>query len=490
MRKQIGCFGFFLGENESGLYGCHIEVEGHFRKRLNLRVMQTYHVSAYSAEMLKRYRDESVYYNLPSVAKKLGVSPMSLSRITSNVYVVSDSGTKMDIGLHLKFESRQQKVIGYTRRSDRGWELSKQAVDLIREYHESFPTILPYLNKPGGDDVNSVDIFGADSDSELKRLQSWLSAKNIKTFIQVALDVEMFPGNIVAELERFVDSIMKPEAEPETRTLSDIPAQFVLLPAQASYRLTVRQKFALGDRVVFIPDSGASGVLISGAAGTVIGIEKTQPRKMHPRPQQHQSGKQFRGKSSEVVSDYWVHLLLDERTVGASTLDGICSPGRGITVRSTCLLNLTNPQPPVYRRLTDEPMQSINQSESPSSTGAKGQNVKILQNNSFKTRQNVWTKRDNQRQMLNTLKATSIQKQDTSLLRSDPPSISKNELAFQLKSILNIDDGTTISASPLIPAEESPPKTSSAAVKVPSWLLGTLPTSVIAARSLSSKQQQ
>lgn len=45
----------------------------------------------------------------------------------------SGSG-KINIGLSVKFEAKALKVIGFSRKTNRYWEFSQSALDLIREY--------------------------------------------------------------------------------------------------------------------------------------------------------------------------------------------------------------------------------------------------------------------------------------------------------------------------------------------------------------------
>jgi 5'-3' exoribonuclease 1 len=63
------------------------------------------------------------------------MSALALSKITSSLHMISRShDQKINIGLCLKFESKSKKVLGYTRKSDRGWEFSDKAIKLIKEY--------------------------------------------------------------------------------------------------------------------------------------------------------------------------------------------------------------------------------------------------------------------------------------------------------------------------------------------------------------------
>jgi 5'-3' exoribonuclease 1 len=48
--------------------------------------------------------------------------------------VDGDRSGKINLGLSVKFEAKAQKVIDYSRKTDRYWEFSQTTVDLIKEY--------------------------------------------------------------------------------------------------------------------------------------------------------------------------------------------------------------------------------------------------------------------------------------------------------------------------------------------------------------------
>lgn len=48
--------------------------------------------------------------------------------------VATKDGSKTNLGLSLKFEGKGLKVMGYSRKLERGWEFSDLAVKLIQEY--------------------------------------------------------------------------------------------------------------------------------------------------------------------------------------------------------------------------------------------------------------------------------------------------------------------------------------------------------------------
>jgi 5'-3' exoribonuclease 1 len=72
------------------------------------------------------------------------------------------------------------------------------------------------------------------------------------------------------ELEQLADSLTKSKSSSAIKKaiVKNIPRQAVLKPAHAVYRLQ-NQKFALGDRVTMVRDSGAVPLSVKGV---VIGI--------------------------------------------------------------------------------------------------------------------------------------------------------------------------------------------------------------------------
>ncbi len=84
-------------------------------------------------------------------------------------------------------------------------------------------------------------------------------------------------------------------------------------PAHSIFRLS-KQKFELGDRIIYTSDSGN---IPTGSKGFVVGIE----------------------------GDY-VEAFLDYPIMGGSDLEGRCIESRGATISTRLILNLTNIQPP------------------------------------------------------------------------------------------------------------------------------------------------
>jgi 5'-3' exoribonuclease 1 len=79
-------------------------------------------------------RSPGEYFRSYDVANMVGISGMALSRIASSFMVLDSNGTKINLGLSLKFEAKGLKVMDYSRKIERVWEFSRRAVELLREY--------------------------------------------------------------------------------------------------------------------------------------------------------------------------------------------------------------------------------------------------------------------------------------------------------------------------------------------------------------------
>ncbi|KAG2187846.1 hypothetical protein INT44_000596 [Umbelopsis vinacea] len=248
------------------------------------------------------------------VAKKIGVSSLALSKITSSLSVQM-SPDKVNLGLNLKFEAKQQKVVGYTRKTNNVWEYSPKAVDLLIEYKKQFPDFFRQLDKQAqqGEIYQPKQFYPeAEAMKKMIEIKQWLKSKGIADLPRVALDVDRLDSEIVQQIEQEAIKYNEVWENLEFRRVivKNIPRHVLLKPAHAPYKLQ-NQAFELGDRVVFAQDSG--GVPL-GLRGTVIGFE-----------------------------DKHVQVVFDQTFMGGTTMGGQCSPFRGMTVPAFSVINLSQP---------------------------------------------------------------------------------------------------------------------------------------------------
>lgn len=238
--------------------------------------------------------------------------------------VLTSDNQKINLGLSLKFEAKALKVIGYSRKNDRYWEFSQKAIELIKEFkarHLTFdfciwsvltrftqaryPEVFGALDYAGDgrliispfrviyslvlpDMARASDLYpGPDADSKVKDARTWLASKGVRDFDPVSLFCDQLDKantfvaplqpltndssqNTCSEVQKAADEFMESKAPTAIKkaVVKGIPRQAVLKPAHAIYRLQ-GQRFALGDRVTMVQDSG--GVPLS-VKGVVIGL--------------------------------------------------------------------------------------------------------------------------------------------------------------------------------------------------------------------------
>ncbi|WVQ68061.1 uncharacterized protein L199_006267 [Kwoniella botswanensis] len=266
---------------------------------------------------LVAHRPAGTYYPSPVLARRLNIPPLGLSRITSTLLVLLEDGSKSNIGLALKFESKGLKVLGFSRKNDRGWEYSEKTAQILQEYKEAFPEPFANLDSRGGDLVTSAELCPTadDPDSVIKAMRKWLKERDLLDPETVSLFAEQLEKESVAMIEKLADQYrnMKSPNMIKRAVVKAIPRQAVLKPAHAIYRLQ-GQTFAVGDRVIMVQDAAAGGVPLA-MKGVVVGL------------------------GSRDIDVVW-----DVPFMGGETLQGRCSEYRGSTVPFTSCLNLTRPQ--------------------------------------------------------------------------------------------------------------------------------------------------
>ncbi|KAF9434614.1 5'-3' exoribonuclease 1 [Entomortierella beljakovae] len=305
---------FFLGH---GHYGCPAQVIAHSENALALRVAISSDKKTeptFGHEIIKEATANSVY--LPSfvVSKKIGISALILSKLTSSLHVVyRATDRRINLGLNLKFEGKRQKVLGYTRKTDNGWEFSQKAVDLLHEYKSQFPEFIDGLEQRARSDFYIAEELYPEGNSteRIKKIEEWLKKSKVKEFERVDIDAQQLDKDVIALIEKAADEYIESRPEMKHVIVKNLGRQTMLKPSHASTVLP-GQTFKLGDRVVFVQDSGTVPI---GAKGTVVGIDRLE-----------------------------VEVVFDDKFMSGMDLSGRCSMYRGMTVVPQSILNLSNPQ--------------------------------------------------------------------------------------------------------------------------------------------------
>lgn len=519
--------------NDAALYGSLVRVVGHQRRSLRVEVVKRQLCSLDISQQDISSRLDGRYLSAHQTAKRIQCSTLAVSRLTASVYMSlqqpQQPAHKMDVGLKVKFEGKQLKVLGYTRRTQqRGWEFSERCVELLQSYRDAFPQLFSALaasGASGAEDIDAMQVFNCSAQEarlQMDRISEWMTVNAVRKLSTVPVAVEMLGGELMQELESLV-CIKLAAAAAAVETPSQVltvPVQFLLTSSQALLRLSAnQQRFSIGDRVLFVADSGAAGAIQSGASGTVVGLDaQQQQQQFRPNYRNGNRNNATEQQQQPPSNEEWIHVLLDQPAIGASDFGGMCSAGRGITVKSCALLNLSTPQPPVHRGWR----QNTADSRTASTTGGfspKQQQYKQQQRQSpvilqrpqqtteRRPKENVWQKRGARREILDSLLAArpTTNNANTSVSNATAPTTStpasntspsntpnangrkrnekkKEDVSNQLKSMLRIGGAevTTIQApqQTVVKQQPSPPQQQQPK-QIPPWLLSALPTSVL-----------
>lgn len=310
-----GSRAFFLGDFN---YGRPVHVTGHEDGKVNGLIAA---VKGREPEFGKQRVRESEQYcpYMPSyaIARSLRLNPLVLAKITSSFSVDVD-GQRVNLGLNLKFEARKQKVLGYSRRGESGWEFSQKAVALVHQYMINFPEFIAGIqHNPQNDRYSPTDFYPEDvALLKMKEIRDWLKSIESKNFERVPLDAEQLDSDIVQLIEKDADDLKLAQQQIQPKKVRGVPRSALLRPADVEHRLG-NQTFKLGDRVVYAQDSGKVPI---ATRGTVVGLTRT-PRTL------------------------LLDVVFDVSFMSGTDLGGRCSPFRGQTVLASSVLNIS------YRQL-------------------------------------------------------------------------------------------------------------------------------------------
>lgn len=314
----VGTRAFFLGDLQNG-YGRPLEVVGHADSKANVWVsVANVKPREFGRQIVMDAARQTPYTPSFAVARMLSLNPLVLSKITSAFQVLLEEG-RINLGLNLKFEAKKLKVLGYSRRSDNGWEFSQKAIELIQQYMIKFPEFIAGIQRnPQGKDYDATDFYPQDqAKAKMKEIQEWLKSIQSRSFTQVPLEAEQSDSDTVHRIEQAADQAIQnePPGNVQNRRVNNIPRNGLLKPADAEHRLS-HQRFSIGDRIVYIQDSGRVPI---ATHGTVVGKTRT------PRT---------------TLLD----VVFDVTFMSGTSLEERCSPFRGSTVPVHAVLNITDKQ--------------------------------------------------------------------------------------------------------------------------------------------------
>ncbi|KAL3478375.1 XRN 5'-3' exonuclease N-terminus-domain-containing protein [Aspergillus californicus] len=322
-----GSRAFFLGEYN---YGRPVHIDSHNDGKVNgLIASIPGKEPEFGRERAKNAEALCPYMPSYAIARNLRLNPLVLAKITSSFSVDVD-GQRVNLGLNLKFEARKQKVLGYSRRGDSGWEFSAKAVGLLQQYMIKFPEFIAGIQRnPRNDRYSPTDFYPEDvALDKINEIKNWLKEMEAKNFDRVPLEAEQLDSDVVKLIEQDADQLMQSQSSMEAKKVRGVPRGALLRPSDVEQRLG-GQSFKLGDRVVYAQDSGKVPI---ATRGTVVGLTRT---------------------SRATLLD----VVFDLPFMSGTTLGDRCSPFRGQTVQASSVLNIS------YRTLIASTRAAVNQKQ-------------------------------------------------------------------------------------------------------------------------------
>ena len=309
-----GTRAFFLGEFN---YGRPLEIVRHNANKAEIWISTVKgKESEFGREIAMQADRTSPYTPSFAVARMLGLNPLVLSKITSAFQVMLDDN-RLNLGLNLKFEAKKLKVLGYSRRGQTGWEFSQKAIQLIQQYMVKFPEFIAAIQRnPQGNTYEATEFYPQEEAKiKIKEIQEWLKSVESKSFEKVPLEAEQLDSDVVHQIEEAASRAVQSGPPVEGKKIKGVPRNALLKPSDAEHRLG-NQHFSLGDRIVYVQDSGRVPI---ATRGTVVGMTRT---------------------SRTTLLD----VVFDVTFMSGTSLSDRCSPFRGSTVPVSSVLNLSDRQ--------------------------------------------------------------------------------------------------------------------------------------------------
>lgn len=309
----------FLGDFA---YGGETTINGYSsERRLKITVNKRYHTSEPTIGKEMVARDSELIKFFPSfvIAKQLNLNRLFLARITSRFLINDAAGKRVNVGIPVKFDSKHQKVLGYARKNIKGWEYSNLTINLLKEYNTRFHEFFHNLSNMANADIPSVQdllpkLSGADANKKLKEITDWIKFVT-ELFVTVSFESDSLSKGSIRNVEEYIVAHSHELEQSESKNLAKVPREAIFNPRE-SFGLLRTQRFSLGDRVVYIQDSGKVPLF---SKGTVVGY-------------------------TTLGLNLSVQVLFDNEIVAGNTFGGRLRTKRGLGLDSSFLLNLSDRQ--------------------------------------------------------------------------------------------------------------------------------------------------
>ncbi|XP_039532768.1 5'-3' exoribonuclease 1 isoform X2 [Pimephales promelas] len=258
------------------------------------------------------------------LASRLGITSYLVSRFSGSIFIGRGSKKnphgeqKVNVGLNLKFNKKNEEVPGYTKRTEKEWLYSAAVEDLLAEYLERFSEVFDFIARNSHDDVfyeddiwPGVDENGAE---KIQEIQGWLKTHPVSSTSRASCDLQILDSGIIEKIEEELDKTKAKKMNKKVRVTVKPHLLFRPLEQQFGVIPDPDAEYHLFDRVVNVRESFSVPL---GLRGTVIGI-----------------------KGAEREAEVLYEVLFDEEFAGGLTIR--CSPSRGYRLPPSALINLSH----------------------------------------------------------------------------------------------------------------------------------------------------
>ncbi|XP_041125946.1 5'-3' exoribonuclease 1-like isoform X1 [Polyodon spathula] len=315
---------FMLG---NPYYGCmgETQVSTDVVREGRIRVVFTIPCEPQLDALIQNQHKYSIRYNPGYVlASRLGITGYLVSRFSGSIFIGRGSKRnqhgeqKVNVGLNLKFNKKNEEVPGYTKKSGNEWLYSVAVEELLAEYVERFPEVFSYVSKNSHDDVfYEDDIWPGEEENGAERVHeitAWLKAHAVSSSSRASCDQQILDTLIVEKIEEELEKCKQTRSNKKVRVTVKPHLLFRPLAQHHGVIPDKDAEYHLFDRVVNVRESFSVPL---GLRGTVIGI-----------------------KGAERESEVLYEVLFDKEFPGGLTIR--CSPGRGYRLPPSALVNLTH----------------------------------------------------------------------------------------------------------------------------------------------------
>nr|XP_055058479.1 5'-3' exoribonuclease 1 isoform X1 [Misgurnus anguillicaudatus] len=258
------------------------------------------------------------------LASRLGITSYLVSRFSGSIFIGRGSKKnphgeqKVNAGLNLKFNKKNEEVPGYTKRTEKEWLYSAAVEDLLAEYLERFSEVFDYVARNSHDDAfYEDDIWSGEDENgaeKVQEIQAWLKAHPVSSSSRASCDLQILDAGIVEKIEEELEETKLKKMNKKVRVTVKPHLLFRPLEQQHGVIPDPDAEYLLFDRVVNVRESFSVPL---GLRGTVIGI-----------------------KGAEREAEVLYEVLFDEEFAGGLTIR--CSPGRGYRLPPSALINLSH----------------------------------------------------------------------------------------------------------------------------------------------------